>query len=192
MVSPFGQGTNNAFGNTGGIFGNKTAATPGGNVFGGMNNQSSTSTPATTNVFGGPTAGAATTNVFGSRPTTPAFNFGGAATTTAALQWFCAIVNKPPLFNFTGSKESTPDPASVFGQQNRSGTSTPFSSGGVGAGVAGVAGNVFGQPGQQPGYLVVLLITIHSHLVVPLARLLLWCSWCCSRWNEYASGNSSS
>ena len=51
MVSSFGQGTNNAFGNTGGIFGNKTAATPGGNVFGGMNNQSSTSTPATTNVL---------------------------------------------------------------------------------------------------------------------------------------------
>lgn len=155
--SPFGQGTNNAFGNTGGIFGNKTAATPGGNVFGGMNNQSSTSTPATTNVFGGPTAGAATTNVFGSRPTTPAFNFGGAATTTAAPaaaaapSGFGAIVNKPPLFNFTGSKESTPDPASVFGQQNRSGTSTPFSSGGVGAGAPGVAGNVFGQPGQQPG-----------------------------------------
>ena len=49
--SSFGQGTNNAFGNTGGIFGNKTAATPGGNVFGGMNNQSSTSTPATTNVL---------------------------------------------------------------------------------------------------------------------------------------------
>ena len=122
-----------------------------------MNNQSSTSTPATTNVFGGPTAGAVTTNVFGSRPTTPAFNFGGAATTTAAPaaaaapSGFGAIGNKPPLFNFTGSKESTPDPASVFGQQNRSGTSTPFSSGGVGAGAPGVAGNVFGQSGQQPG-----------------------------------------
>ena len=135
-----------------------------------MNNQSSTSTPATTNVFGGPTAGAATTNVFGSRPTTPAFNFGGAATTTAAApSGFGAIVNKPPLFNFTGSKESTPDPASVFGQQNRSGTSTPFSSGGVGAGVAGVAGNVLDNQVNNQGYLVVLLITIHSHLVVPSA-----------------------
>ena len=78
-------------------------------------------------------------------------NIAVAVAAAAAPGGFGAIGNKPPLFNFTGSKESTPDPASVFGQQNRSGTSTPFSSGGVGAGAPGVAGNVFGQPGQQPG-----------------------------------------
>lgn len=151
--SPFGQSTNNAFNqnsNTSGIFGSKTGTTPSTNAFGGMNNPSSTSTPATSNVFGGASTGAGvpTTNVFGSRPTTPAFNFGGSAPTVAP-GGFGAAGTKPPLFNFAGSKESTPDPASLFGQQNRSGTSTPFSSGGVGA-----PNNVFGQPGQpgqQPG-----------------------------------------
>ncbi|EMG48065.1 hypothetical protein G210_1438 [Candida maltosa Xu316] len=81
---------------------------------------------------------------FGSRPTTPVFNFGGSNTGTLPLP--APMPSKVPQFNFTGSKESTPDPASIFGQSNRSTSSTPFGNGMVNTN----NNNMFGQQQPQP------------------------------------------
>ena len=69
-----------------------------------------------------------------------------------------------------------------------------FSSGGVGAGVAGVAGNVFGQPGQQPGIFGGTTNNNSFTFGGALARLLPGVPGVpgACQWNEYASDNSSS
>ena len=127
---------------TGGAFGNAAPASvfgqPSGNTFG-----------QTSNMFGNKLAvsiaSAPTNNAFGSRPTTPTFNFG--ATTNPAVNSNpvlpAPLPNAVPLFNFTGSKESTPDPASIFGQHNgnRSASGTPFG--------GSMNNNMFGQQQQQ-------------------------------------------
>ncbi|KAI5956990.1 hypothetical protein KGF54_000609 [Candida jiufengensis] len=107
-------------------------------------------------------------NAFGSRPTTPAgFNFGNSNPTTS--------IKNPsiPQFNFTGSKEPTPDPASIFGYhaQQVSREATPFGGssntnggntnvfgsinsinfgGGANNNTFGVNTSTFGQQSQQP------------------------------------------
>ncbi|RCK54693.1 Nucleoporin NSP1 [Candida viswanathii] len=135
----FGQASQGA--GSGG-FGQSPASgtTTSGGAFGQANNIfGSKSAPSTTPAPG---------NVFGSRPTTPTFNFTGGSNAPAN-----ANANPPlpapmpsgvPLFNFTGSKESTPDPASIFGQHNanRSATSTPFGN--------TMNNTMFGQQPQQP------------------------------------------
>ena len=122
------------------------------------------------------TTPAAPATAFGSRPSTPSFSFSGAAAPSASSgqgqgqgtagatsgglpppsQIFGSAtkLNKVPLFNFTGSKSGTPDPASVFGQhsqqpqqqqqqqQQQSREGTPF-------GGAAVPSFGFGQPQQQ-------------------------------------------
>lgn len=118
--------------------------------FGGFGSQSQPSTTATS-----------TAPVFGSRPSTPTFNFSGAAGQAqghgnglpppSLIFGSATKLNKVPLFNFTGSKSGTPDPASVFGQHNQaqqtSRESTPF--GGGGGGGSAVSSFGFGQPQQQ-------------------------------------------
>lgn len=122
--------------------------------------------------------GASTTSTapaFGSRPSTPSFHFGGSGggsgsggrggevtgqahgnglPPTSLIFGSATKLNKVPLFNFTGSKSGTPDPASIFGQhqphaqqQLGSRESTPFGNGAPGG--VSVPSFGFGQPQTQ-------------------------------------------
>lgn len=154
----FGQSNNTggAFGqsnNAGGAFGQ--SAPP--SVFGQSSSSNNNTFGQSSNMFGSKLATNITTGpantAFGSRPATPTFNFGGATnpagSTNPAMP--APLPSGVPLFNFTGSKESTPDPATIFGQHNanRSASSTPFGN--------TMNNNMFGQqaqpqtqPQQQP------------------------------------------
>ncbi|KAI5963205.1 uncharacterized protein KGF55_002997 [Candida pseudojiufengensis] len=88
--------------------------------FGFTNNNNNAKTNNNTNSIT-----SSTENAFGSRPTTPAaFSFGNFNQTTSKTP-------VAPQFNFTGSKEPTPDPASMFGNHTQQGSREPTPFGGV-------------------------------------------------------------